>query len=198
MKEKAALRRRMYAMRSSLTNQEHDEKSQEICRRLVQFVSSMNRPLTIAAFMPYRGEVDIVPFIEFCWRDGIRIAIPRPEPQSKQLAFFMIHSMDDVASEMGAYGIREPREEEKHRVYPDQFGIALVPGLAFDRKLARLGYGGGYYDRWLTRFVHGEASRPLFISPAFELQIVDEVPIEEHDVLLDAVVTEKQMIRRQV
>lgn len=194
--DKTAWRQRMLAIRSRLSAEEHQIKSRQICNRLSSFVKNTSRPLTVAAYMPFRREVDILPFIAYCWREGVLTAIPKPDPGTGQMDFFYIGSMEDLAARPGAYGIMEPRDGAEPLADDDPIDMAIIPGLAFDETMARLGYGGGYYDRWMTRYADcdAHARRPLWISPAFEWQIIQRVPAEAHDVRLDVIVTERRQI----
>lgn len=87
-----------------------------------------------------------------------------------------------------AYGPREPAREVE--VAPDEVEVAIAPGLAFDRRGARLGYGGGHYDRFLLRLGPGSVT----VGLAFAFQVIEELPLEGHDVLLDLVVTDEGVI----
>lgn len=193
--EKADMRRRMSALRSSLTISEHLEKSRTICDQLESLLlhDDPASPLTVAAYMPFRDEVDVVPFLERCWERNVRVAIPRTM-SNRQMSFFFIEGMQDVAKEKGTYGIRVPRPGvQEFTVSAQQRMVILVPGLAYDARLARLGYGAGYYDRWIARHL-SSTDQAWLISPAFELQMVDELPVEDHDMRVDTIVTERRML----
>jgi 5-formyltetrahydrofolate cyclo-ligase len=91
---------------------------------------------------------------------------------------------------MGNYNILEPREECLRPVSPERLDVVLMPGVAFDLTGGRLGYGGGYYDR----FLESCSPRCLLIALAFELQIVEHVPCADHDIHIHKIVTEKRVI----
>jgi 5-formyltetrahydrofolate cyclo-ligase len=88
--------------------------------------------------------------------------------------------------ETWTWGIREPRPDRCDRAVPRAAGFVLVPGVAFDRRGGRLGYGGGFYNRLLS----GSVSPHAWLIAAFGTQIVEEVPLDEHEVPVDLVVTE--------
>jgi 5-formyltetrahydrofolate cyclo-ligase len=90
----------------------------------------------------------------------------------------------------GVFGILEPRKESARIFNPEEIDLVIVPGVAFDEHRNRIGFGAGFYDRFL------ESVRPSCakIGIAFEFQIYDEVPVEEHDIPLDLVITEKRTI----
>jgi 5-formyltetrahydrofolate cyclo-ligase len=199
--------------------------------------SELPHSFALAAYMPHRSEADIAPLIERCWRTGMPVALPKAERRERWLRFYYARGAADLA--VGAYGIREPLPTLPEATAADLavLGVLLVPGLAFDESLWRLGYGGGYYDRLLARLaapwagathdgdpapISGESAvpgsdvslapapdaspalavsapcrRPLLVAAAFELQIVDAIPTEPHDIPLDAIVTEKRVILRR-
>jgi 5-formyltetrahydrofolate cyclo-ligase len=98
----------------------------------------------------------------------------------------------------GAYGIREPDPAMTPALGDDAMPeVVFVPGLAFGRDGGRVGYGGGYYDRFAAaRLKHsGKASRTLWIGAAFEAQLVDGLPLETHDLAMNGIVTEKAVYR---
>jgi len=200
VREKRLLRQRMAGLRSSLEPDEHAVKSRRICERIWEWMFKDPEALdgvhrfAVAAYMPHRAEVDVTPLIEFCWAHGIRVAVPRVADRSRaELAMHWIRSYDDL--ETGAYGIREPKAGTPEVEDPGQFGLIFVPGLAFDETFARLGYGGGYYDRLISRIVQ-KNRRPMLVAPAFDLQIIPRIPVESHDVRMDAIVTESRLFAR--
>jgi len=109
----------------------------------------------------------------------------------ERLELFRLLSLHELAA--GTFGVPEPvaelRSLPSRRVEPEQLDLIIVPGVAFDRRGARLGRGKGYYDRFLAIV---PAGTPL-IAPAFECQIMPEIPTLPHDVLMDKVVTERRV-----
>jgi 5-formyltetrahydrofolate cyclo-ligase len=105
-----------------------------------------------------------------------------------ELELFWLQSMDEL--EEGAYRILEPRESlrsvAEKQVSVAELDLILVPGVAFDRVGGRTGHGKGYYDKLLE---HASQSTPL-IALAFDCQIFDEIPMQQHDIFMDKVVTE--------
>ena len=142
---------------------------------------------TVLLTLPFRSEWDTLPLIDLALAAGKTVAAPRVNRATRMLE---LHSLSDSARELvqGAYGIPEPEATAK-RVPPESVEWVLVPGVAFDRTGRRLGYGGGYYDRLLPLL--GNATR---VAGAFELQLVDRVPWAPHDVCVDVIVTESQIL----
>jgi 5-formyltetrahydrofolate cyclo-ligase len=143
---------------------------------------------SVMCFASFRSEVDTLPFIEWSLRQGKRVALPRIVGRHHMEAFWVTDPAVDL--EVGSYGIREPREGSPPAP-PEMIDLVVVPGSAFDRSGDRVGYGGGYYDSFLPRLRPGTPR----IAVAFHLQVVDDVPGEEHDLRVDALVTERGVMR---
>ena len=200
VRQKQQLREYMKRLRSALPEEDHARKSEQICEKvwnefLLKRLQGGRRYPAIAAYMPFRSEVDVRPLIRRCWEYGIQVAVPRPVLKTRQLVWHLIDNENDL--ETGAYGILEPNPEQPEWDHPEQFDLIIVPGLAFDQRLRRLGYGGGYYDRLLAQLPE-DSGRPLTVAVAFEFQIVPEVPTEAHDIPLDAIVTEQRVLPREL
>ena len=94
---------------------------------------------------------------------------------------------------IGAYGIREPKKDISLEVNIKDIDVVIVPAVAYDKDCYRLGYGGGFYDRFLSKLRHDT----ITIGIAFDLQIFDSVPKEEHDAQLDYIITETQILKQK-
>ncbi len=126
-------------------------------------------------------EVDTRRLIERAWALGKTVALPRCRPDTVELDFFVIRSWDDV--EPGMLDIPEPKAH--CRPLPeDMTTLCIVPGLMFDRAGHRIGYGKGYYDRFLSVY------RGAAVGLAYERCMEEELPYERHDRTVDIVVTE--------
>ena len=139
----------------------------------------------LLAYVDAKREVETRELICQAWKDGKRVAVPRTFGGGV-MHFYEIHSLEEL--EPGGYGILEPKKDCP--LCETEEGLMLMPGVAFDEKAHRVGYGGGYYDRYLEQhpgLVH--------IALAFEFQIFKEVPFQEHDILPELIVTEKRLIR---
>ncbi|MCX7658787.1 MAG: 5-formyltetrahydrofolate cyclo-ligase, partial [Oscillospiraceae bacterium] len=124
---------------------------------------------------------------------GKRIAVPLVESAAGYQKMISPCEIKDVEAELakGCYGILEPVKELARRVPPENLDMVIVPGVAFDLKKNRIGYGGGYYDRFLKKM----RFNCLKVGIAFEFQIVPEIPASENDVPVDIIVTEKRIIK---
>jgi 5-formyltetrahydrofolate cyclo-ligase len=131
------------------------------------------------------GEVDSRPLFDLARRHGRTVLLPRMVTRGT-LEFVEVEAFEDLFR--GRYGVREPAPELPARALRTT-ALVLAPGIAFDLRGGRLGRGAGYYDRALAP-IGQRRDGPRFVGVAFDLQIVDRVPMQTHDVFMDAVVTE--------
>lgn len=189
---KAKLREDMEQLRSSLSLLQRQEKSRHICEKLQQLFTAKELATderTVFTYIPFRTEVDISAFIEWCWTKKVKVLTSRLQQADMHMELCCIQSLDDLES--GRYGVLQAKASAA--LYSDTAPIdaVLIPGLAFDHHGGRLGYGGGYYDRWLQRRGARNGNRPLIIAPAYHCQWVSQVPMEPHDSRVDVICTEK-------
>lgn len=181
--QKKELRQRILAERAKLSPEEHRRRSAEFCRSLFAF-DPLQECRVIMAFFPFRDELDIVPFLEAARERGQEIWLPLTVQKERRIVPYIYTGAADL--KQGAYGICEPDPARAQEGNTRDLDAVLVPGVAFDRGGGRMGYGAGYYDRFLSSL----SRRPLLIGCAFELQVVSRVPMEPHDIPLDCIATE--------
>ena len=136
---------------------------------------------TVALYAPLPHEVNLLPLLREY--PGHRYVFPRCKPGHK-LEFCVVQ---DIAQDMqpGAMNIPEPAAHT-HCVLPGEINLLIVPGVAFTRQGERLGYGGGYYDRFIP-----QCHRAEVLALAFDAQLVESIPTEEHDLKIGLILTEK-------
>lgn len=181
--DKPSLRRHYLSLRETLSGEARAAAEQEIC---VQALKLCDEYDAAAGYIAMRGEVSLDALAQSLCEKQIAYAIPRAE---QLLLSFRRWSPGD-ALERGAHGQPEPSDAAA-RVHPR---MIFVPLLAFDRHGHRLGYGGGYYDRTLEALRKAGAV-DLAVGIGFGLQEAKRLPAEAHDQLLDAVITEREIIR---
>ncbi len=137
-------------------------------------------------FASFRSEVETGPMIRRVLQSGKRVVLPKV--QGSELALYEIRDFDNDV-ESGTWGIPEPKSIMPASL--TDIDLMIIPGAAFDKRGNRLGYGAGYYDKLLPAF--GKAT----VALAFEAQIVDEIPVDSHDVPMQKIITEKRVIRAQ-
>ncbi len=145
---------------------------------LREFVSAK----TVLLYASVKGEPNIIPLINTA--TGKRFALPKVK--GDELILYEVSKEDDLKS--GAFGIPEPHGGKE--ISPDEVDLIAVPGIAFDREGYRLGWGKGYYDRLLKR------AGAFKLGVAHSFQVLERLPRDPWDVPVDAVVTEKELIRR--
>jgi 5-formyltetrahydrofolate cyclo-ligase len=201
---KIEMRKLIEHKRSKLTPSERKEKQEVIHHRLLQlsmelFDAASNEALTgrkptLLTYMPFRSEPDITPLMEWCWKEGVRVLLPRVVPETRSLILHQVDGYDGV--DTGAYGIREPRTDMPVERDLTVISMILVPGLAFDQEFGRLGYGGGYYDRFMQLFSSRSLAKPQTVAAAFDVQMVAEVPASWHDFRVDHIITESVQLNK--
>ncbi len=159
------------------------EKSLQILERFRQLSAYKDASLLLA-YVDAKREVETRLLMRCAWDDGKKVAAPRVDGDGI-MHFYYLRSLKDL--EPGAFGIMEPRAD--CRICEPEEGLLLMPGVAFDEQGHRVGYGGGYYDRYLEKHPH-----LIHIALAFEFQIFPEVPSEKHDICPDLIVTENRIL----
>jgi len=185
--DKQALRRDILAKRMALPAAERAAADQAILQKIQAYHTHLNREdeAVWLVYLDFRGEVGTEQVIEWALAQGIIVCAPLVVKAERRLIPVRIRSLDELV--VGAYGIREPVLREENVIAPEQIDVVLLPGVAFNRTGGRLGYGGGYYDRFLPQL----RADCVKVALAYELQVVDELPVEEHDVWYDVLITER-------
>jgi 5-formyltetrahydrofolate cyclo-ligase len=191
MKTKQEYRRFYLGRRDSLSEEEVRYKSAMLFDRICS-LEQYKKAGVILAYMSFGNEVSTGHFIYGCTREGKIVALPRVEKTDGKGCRLSLYIAEDPVKDMvpGFKGILEPDPSKARLLDPREIDFAVVPGIAFDVSGNRLGFGAGCYDRLLPLL------RPdcLKVGAAFEIQIADELPVNEHDFRLDMIVTEKRMI----
>ncbi|MBC7344676.1 MAG: 5-formyltetrahydrofolate cyclo-ligase [Clostridia bacterium] len=189
--EKKELRKAMVCRRNMLEDEVVREKSLIITDKVASLPEYQAARL-VMAYVSFRQEVDTSFIITRALAGGKKVVVPVTDRRAKDLVPSEIY---DYPSELapGTFGIMEPRPEVRRPVDPAEIDLVLVPGIAFDRRGNRLGYGGGFYDRFLRKLRPGVAKAAL----AYSFQVVEKIDAEPHDLPLDLIITELEVIRRR-
>lgn len=181
--QKKQLRKAMLQKRKELSESETAVKNFAITEKLLSLAKVQSAEL-ILPFVSAKGEVGTREFIARCFDAGKTVAVPRCIDGSN-MEFCVIHTFDDL--EKGMYGIDEPKEYcEVIKAENAENSVLIVPALCFDTKGYRLGYGKGYYDRFISRY------SGFTVGVCYSEFISDDIPIDEYDRCVDIVITEKQ------
>ena len=186
---KAALRRAVLRRRDALPEGERALLGGRIVAAILDLPTYENAGVVLA-YASFGTELRTDGFLRRVLADGKTLLLPRVERGA--LGLYEVRS-PAVDLEPGKWGIREPKPDRCPPADPGSVDFALVPGVAFDRRARRLGYGGGFYDRLLAGGLREGAAR---VSGAFGVQILAEVPTDPHDAPVDLVVTETDTYAR--
>lgn len=178
MYTKQEMRKIVKGYRQSLSKEDAAIKSITILNKLFG-TEQYQQAECIYCYIDFNNEVMTMPLIRKAVKDGKRVAVPRISGDSME--FYYIRSHAEL--EKGSYGIMEPCASCPQAEETD--AVLVMPGVAFDRENHRIGYGGGFYDRYLER-----ENSHYKIALAYEFQIFEHIPYEEHDICPDVVLSE--------
>ncbi|WP_066365794.1 5-formyltetrahydrofolate cyclo-ligase [Neobacillus fumarioli] len=185
MSEKNAIREKMKETLEALPKPIYEDYSYKIACRLFEtneWLTARSVGITVSRF----PEVDTFQIIRKAWELGKMVAVPKCVPQEKRMVFRTLTEFSQLESVF--YGLLEPIPEQTSAVKADQLDLLIVPGLAFSPDGFRLGFGGGYYDRFLTGF-SGKT-----LSLAFPEQIISRFPVQKHDLPVEKIITPDKVI----
>ena len=172
---KTELRKTIRARKRAMTEAEITEKSEALGRLFVNS-EEYRAARSIYGYLPYNQEVRTVPMLERALRDGKRVAVPKC--YGDEMRFIWMEDLSLV--EKGYANIPEPIADGP--VADDETALVLMPGLAFDPQGHRIGYGGGFYDKFLAR----EENHPT-LALCYDFQVLDHLETEEFDIPVDKV-----------
>jgi 5-formyltetrahydrofolate cyclo-ligase len=191
---KPGIRKQILALREQLAPDRRAAYSAAISARIVK-LEAYRLAEAVLGYMNFSAEFASELWIQQVLADGKRLALPRVNRHANQLDLYWV---DDLENQLaaGLWGIREPIVERCERLAAlNEVEFALLPGVAFSRNGARLGYGGGFYDKLLARQGSGNgAHKPALAAAAFALQIVEQIPQEATDVKVEWIITEHETI----
>ncbi len=179
-KDKEAIRKEMLKFRKALSKWDRRSKSLFIQEQAIQFIVNLGVRQLIS-YKHYNDEVETDLLNRFLVHHGLQLGLPRVE--GSQISFYKISSLTNDL-EVGYSGILEPKETLSRMEY-DKIELALIPGMAFDRLGGRLGYGKGFYDRFLKQY-----PSIVRIGLAFREQLLDKVPMDKDDQRVNYILTD--------
>lgn len=183
---KKELRKKYKQLRGGLTTAERLAAEKNITKKLTE-LKQFKECDTIFAFISAKGEVSTEGMILKAFELGKKVAVPLVL-SSEEMCFIYINSLSDLKA--GSFGIQEPEYNAEKIALPTDKSVMLVPGLAYDNDLYRLGYGGGYYDRYMAKH-----PSPFKVGIGFQVQYSEEpLPRDKYDLPLDLFITEKTTI----
>ena len=171
MQEKKVYRQALKEKRAAIPADRKTLLDREIIRQIAASAVFQNAS-AVLLYAPVRGEIDLLPLAQIAWQAGKTVAFPRCDTEANTLSFYRVNAPSDLTE--GAYHIPEPRSDAPLCI-PDEHTLCIVPALTFDLAGARLGYGKGYYDRFLAQFPG------ICVGAVYTELLVRRVPTEAHD-----------------
>lgn len=173
--DKKALRREIREKKRAMSQEEIASRSEKLGELFLSSEAYRNAE-TVYGYLPYNQEVRTVPILEQALRDGKRVAVPKIYGNTMKFLY-----LDDLSKvEKNSMGIPEPIADTP--VAEDKTALVLMPGVAFTKNGDRMGYGGGFYDRFLAE----EPNHPT-LALCYDFQIVEHLPTEDYDIPVDTV-----------
>ncbi len=182
---KQEFREKFLAMRRALPMALYREKSDRITER-VQALDVFRQATDILCYVASARdkEVDTLPLLRAMFREKRRVWVPVVQP-GRRLLWSLLYHLDELSE--GRFGILEPKPEFLRPGFPEEPSLCLTPGIVFSYSGERIGYGGGYYDRFLVDYAG------VSLGLAFECQVVPALPVTAHDQSVDGVLTEDNL-----
>ncbi|HEY8341871.1 MAG TPA: 5-formyltetrahydrofolate cyclo-ligase [Calditerricola sp.] len=184
---KRRLRARILAVRDSLPAAARAAASRRICSTVAS-LDAWRDAEAVMLYAAFGSEVNVDTLMALAWRANKKVLLPRVEKAERRIRPYRVDGWDVLVP--GTYGIREP-DPTRCALWTGPIDAVIVPGVAFDGRGGRMGYGAGYYDRFLT----GPADGAVRVAVAFACQVVDAVPLEPHDAPMHCLVTEDGAFR---
>ena len=181
------LRQLVKNMRDTLPDDIAQSKSEEIKTKLFR-MSKYLKARSVLFYTPHQSEVNTEAMIRKALTEGKKVVLPRTDGEQRSIELACIRDYDKDL-EPGNYQVLEPRSGTCTPVKPEELDLVILPGIAFDEKGNRLGYGKGYYDKFLKNV------KAPCVALAYELQIVPQIPRDSQDVPVQVIVTEKRVIK---
>lgn len=182
---KKEMRKEVNSTLTQMTIEQHQDFSVNIKERLLK-EKAIIEAKTIALTISKYPEVDTLSIIEELWVLGKKVVVPRCDPSDRSMTFYAITSFEQL--ETVYMDLKEPIIELTQMVNRHEIDVIIVPGIVYDFRGFRIGYGGGYYDRYLKDY------DGTLISLAFTMQLTHQVPKEAHDIPVDIIITEQNRI----
>jgi len=184
--DKTTLRNEVREALANMSATTYRDQSFAVAKKVLQepYIIEAN---TIGITISNKPEVDTIHLIEALWQLGKKVAVPKCNAKTREMSFYAIESFAQL--ETVYMHLREPIPTECEFVDANEMDIILVPGVVFDIKGYRIGYGGGYYDRYVLNYKKGK-----LMSLLFDEQLYEQVPIENHDCPVDFIFTPTKRI----
>jgi 5-formyltetrahydrofolate cyclo-ligase len=184
--QKTIIREQILRTRSLLNNDEREGKELRIFKRFID-LDVISKYHTFMVYSSFGSEINTWPIIDYLYQFTDRIVFPKVDPTSKELKLYLVKNKELLTP--GIWNILEPDEIRCEPIMLGDIDFILIPGLAFGRDGYRIGYGGGYYDKLLAQ----SSCRAYKAAISFDFQLINEIPKENYDQPINALITEVQV-----
>ena len=184
--EKKKVREEIIKKRNKFSLEIKKEYDELIFKQLINS-DIYNKSKKIFTYVSFGSEVDTKGFIEYALSDNKEIYVPKTDKVNKEMIAIKINSLSNM--NVDNWGILEPKDVDKNKI-GKEFDLIIMPGVAFDRYGNRIGYGGGYYDKYISQ-IEDLSNR---ISLAYDFQVVKSIESESHDIKVNGIITNDEFI----
>ncbi|KNF09802.1 5-formyltetrahydrofolate cyclo-ligase [Gottschalkia purinilytica] len=190
VESKKEIRKRILNIRNNMSEDLVDNLSEKTMSTLVK-LPVFKRSNTVMLYLSFNNEVDSFRLIDYCFKEGKKVVVPYCIKEGTRIVPTEVR---DIYRELrkSSFGYMEPKKEFLRPISTEEIDLIVIPGIAFDKRCYRIGFGAGYYDRFLGKL---NFSIPT-IGLAYDFQILEKAPIQMFDVPLDFVITERRIIVR--
>jgi 5-formyltetrahydrofolate cyclo-ligase len=186
--KKAEIRKSTLGRRDALSKKTRAQKSKAILGRLSEFANFLEAKIVLF-YLSHKSEVDTRPMIRRAFQLEKIVALPMIDQEKGEIVPYKISDLK-TDTQPGYRGIPEPIPQRCKQIPVQHINLAIIPGIAFDERGGRIGYGTGFYDRFIPEL--DVTTRKVALS--FECQIVQQIPMEPHDRYTDIIITEDRII----
>jgi len=188
--EKKILRKEILTKRKNIDIVEKEKMDRKISKKFYES-KYYREAKNIFIYISYDSEINTKEIINKALKDNKKIYVPTTEFKTRLMDAVEITSLDNLIE--SEYGILEPSAEEAH-INPNELDLIIVPGVAFDRNGGRMGYGAGFYDRYFKKINKDNIKKIKKLALAYDFQILEKIPMNEQDVPVSYIITEKEFI----
>ena len=188
MTDKALIRKDTFLRRDAISGELKKNKDTSIREKLLA-LPEFRKAAVILLYASFKSEVDTFEAIKYCLSNNKTVVLPKVNETKDALILYEIKDISELAK--GHFGVPEPAVPEDRRRDIAGIDMVIVPGVAFDMRCNRLGYGKGFYDKLFSPI---GSRRPIRIALAYEEQLVEHIPAEPHDMKMDKIITDKRII----
>lgn len=188
--DKKALRKEIIEKRNNMDLVKKEEMDEKILNKFYES-KYYKEAEKIFMYISYGSEINTRKIIDKALKDNKKIFVPRTEFKTRSMDAVEITTLHNLIE--SKYGILEPSKEKPH-IDPNELDLIVVPGVAFDRNGGRMGYGAGFYDRYFKKISKDNINKIMKLALAYELQLLDRVPMNEQDVPVNYIITENGFV----